>query len=334
MSDHGPIPLHVVTGFLGSGKTTLLAALVRHPRAGRLAVLVNDVTDLPLDPWLLERVDEDVWALASGCLCCTLRGELYASLERITALGPDRIVLETSGLTDPAPLLHALATDPRLRARVRAAGTVAVVDAVRAEDLLATQPELQRQLDTADRLLLTKTDLAAGRVETVRELLEAAAPGCELREARHGDVEPDWIFAEPAFARLVDAANARTWLHHQTDSVEGAAACRSHLVELREPADVELLALWLRLVTQVDGPQLLRVKILAEDRSSGDVFALQTAGRLVSPARRLANRPAGVRGLRAVLVERGLGPHALERLQASLCSAARATRVEAEGPRA
>ena len=324
MASSVPIPLHVLTGFLGSGKTTLLAALVRKPRGERLAVLVNEVGALALDPWLLEQVDEDVWALPSGCLCCALRGELYAALERVAALHPARVVLETSGLADPAPILHALASDGRLAARLRPAGVVAVVDALRAEELLATQPEARRQLELADRVVLTKPDLAPQRLEGVRELIAAAAPGCEVRVALQGEVDARWLLEAPALARVTGPQGARDWLHHHAEGADPEADFSTRAVELDGPVDVEVIALWLRLVAQIDGPRLLRVKILAEDRATGAVFALQSAGRMVSPPRRLAAAPGTVRGLRLVLIERGLGQKALEQLIASLHSAARA----------
>lgn len=122
------VPLHVLTGFLGSGKTTLLSELLRDPQSGRIAVLVNEVGDLPLDRDLLERVDEDVLALPSGCVCCTLRGDLHAAVRRLVALAPEHVVLETTGLADPAPLLDALSGDPALASLVQLGAVVAVVD--------------------------------------------------------------------------------------------------------------------------------------------------------------------------------------------------------------
>jgi len=325
--DRGAIvPLHLLTGFLGSGKTTLLAALVERARDERIVALVHDVADLPLDPWLLERVDEDVWSLPSGCLCCSLRGELYEALERVAALRPSRVVLETSGLADPAPILHGLAADARLAARVRPAGVVAVVDALRAEDLLATQPELRRQLAFADRIVLTKTDLAPERAGPVEELLAREAPGCEVRRTPNGQVDPGWLLDAPALARLRGPDEASSWLHHgPREGSVGAdpTAFVTRTVESESPVDLAPVELWLRLVTQLDGPRLLRVKILLEERASGACYALQSAGRLVAPPRRLAPGRGPTRGLRMVLVARGLAPAVLDRLLESFRAALR-----------
>ncbi len=313
-----PIPLHVLTGFLGSGKTSLLAHLLRAPGGERIAVLVNEVGDLPIDGHLLERVDDDLLMLPSGCVCCTLRDELGAAIARVAARQPTRIVLETTGLADPAPILDGLASDPRLRSLVRLGGVLAVVDCARAEELLDEQPELAAQLEFADRVALTKTDLVPQRIATVRARLESAAPGREVREAPHGRVDAAWAFAAAPLARLRDAADARAWLHHRAPR-----AFRTRAVSTDEPADVDAVQLWLRLVTQLDGPRLLRIKALVECRASGDVWILQAAGRSLSPPRRLERRPAGVRGVRAVIIERGMPDTALERMIAALEEAAR-----------
>ena len=306
------VPLHVLTGFLGSGKTTLLAELLRTPprtdgRPERLAVLVNETGALPLDAHLLERplletVDDEVLALA-----------------RLAARAPDRILIETTGLADPAPLLHGLAEDRGLAGRVAPAGVITVVDALRAEDLHATQPEFRRQLEFADRVVLTKGDLAGARLAEVRTWLGEVAPGCDVAEARDGRVDFDWLLHAPPLARLADAADAARWLHPADTGPDAAAHAWQH----DAPVDIAALQLWLGLVTQLDGPRLLRFKALARGLD-GDVFALQSAGRSVSPPRRLTRPPHDLTGVQAVLIERGLGAPATAGLLASLAEAAAA----------
>jgi G3E family GTPase len=319
----------VLTGFLGSGKTTLLAELLRDPRGERIAVIVNEVGELSLDHWLLEEVAEDVVALPSGCVCCTMRGELYEALERVLPVAPTRIVVETTGVADPAPILHGLGGHPRMRDRVRVAGVCAVVDADRAEGLLDAHPEVRRQLDLADRAALTKTDLAGGRVPGVRALLEREAPGCDVREAPHGRVDPAWLLDSAPIARVRGAGDASAWLHHAggVGPAGGGPPVGTHAVELPQATDVERLELWLRLVTQVDGDRLLRVKGLVEEAGTGDVYVLQSAGHAVSPPRRLAGAPAGHRGVRLVLLEPGLGAAAPDRRGASRRQAGDGTRA-------
>ena len=160
------IPVSVLTGFLGSGKTTLLARLLRTPQFARTAVIVNEFGEVGLDHDLIETSEESFVELQTGCLCCTIRGDLVLTLEDLLArrdtgaVAPfDRIVIETSGLADPAPILHALMGDGGLARRLTLAGVVTTVDALNGLGTLARQPESVKQVAVADRLLVTKTDL-------------------------------------------------------------------------------------------------------------------------------------------------------------------------------
>ncbi|MCB9885358.1 MAG: GTP-binding protein [Planctomycetes bacterium] len=320
------IPLHVLTGFLGAGKTTLLRSLLQASNGERIAALVNEVGDLDVDRHLLERADDEVLALTSGCLCCELRGDLLAAVDRLLARRPTRIVLETSGAADPAPILHALSTHPACGRTFELAGVIAVVDAGRIEELLAAQPEARRQLEFADRLVLTHTAaMPEARLTAARALLDAAAPGCAQRlgDELTAAADPAWLWAPAPLARLRDPAATRLWLHHGDHGSE----FRSHTVALPAAASIEPLRLWLRLVTQFDGARLLRIKGLAECRDSGAVFALQSAGPAVSPPRRLAAPPAHLRGVNLVLIERGLPATVLDQAVLALRSAAAATRA-------
>ncbi len=320
------IPLHVLTGFLGVGKTTLLSALLQDPRGERIAVLVNEVGDLALDHHLMERIDEDVIALPSGCVCCTIRSELAEALERVLALQPTRIVLETTGLADPAPILHALCTDLRLANSLVIAGVIAVVDAARIETLIDAQPEVRRQLELADRVVLTKGDLVPERVSGARALLAEVAPGCEVRAALDGRVDPTWLLASAPLDGIQGRSEAHAWLHHgDHDHASDAEPFRTHAVQLPEPARIELIQLWLRLVTQWDGRNLLRIKGLVECVDTGDLFVIQSAEHALSPPRRLAHRPAGVRGVQMVVIERGMQAETMQRVLTTLREAAAAT---------
>jgi G3E family GTPase len=308
------IPLHLLTGFLGAGKTTVLARLLQAPLGERIAVLVNEAGELALDHHLLEQVTDDVVALPSGCLCCTIRGELHLALERVLALAPARIVLETTGLADPAPILHLLATDPQLSRSVRIAGVIAVLDVERAERLLATHAEVRRQLQLADRVLLTRLDRAPQRQAEVRALVAALAPGAEVRHATHGAADPRWLLDEAPLPRLGDVDQVRLWLHHG----DGGPTFRTHVVQRAQPAAVDLVQLWLRLVTQLDGDRLLRIKGLVECAATGDVFVLQSAGHAVSPPRRLGRQAGPLRGVQLVLIERDLSDTVVAQLLATL----------------
>ncbi len=304
-----PVPLHLLTGFLGAGKSTVLGHLLAHAGGERIAVLVNEVGELALDHHLLETLDDDVLLLSSGCICCSIEGELFAALERVLALGPTRIVVETTGIAEPAPILHGLAGHPRLGTEVVLGGVISVVDAERGE-LLLDEPEARAQVELSDRIIVSKVDLAPSRVPSLRARLAEAAPAAEVREAANGAVEVDWLLAAGPSARLLEPASAREWLRHRPAEDHRVG---SRAVHFGGPVDVEGLALWLRLVTQLDGDRLLRVKGILESRRSGRLFVLQSVQHAVAPLRPLEGRPRDWPGSSLVLIFRDAPGEAVDR---------------------
>ena len=195
------IPVAVLTGFLGSGKTTLLARLLRHPDFSRTAVIINEFGEVGLDHDLIETSEESFIELQTGCLCCTVRGDLVLTLEDIlrrrdagTVAPFERVVIETSGLADPAPILHALMSDAGLSQRLALAGVVATVDAVNGLGTLERNPESVKQVAVADRLILTKTDLLSGERDGLAARLAALNPSATLLQASFGAVDPARLF--------------------------------------------------------------------------------------------------------------------------------------------
>jgi G3E family GTPase len=304
------VPLHLLTGFLGAGKSTVLEQLLADPQGERIAVLVNEVGELGLDHHLLETVDAtDVGLLASGCVCCTIGGELFSAIERVLTLAPTRIVVETTGIADPAPILHGLAAHPRLSSAVSLGGVIAVVDAERGEWLL-DEPEALAQVELADRVVVSKVDLAPGRAPALRARIAERAPAADVREAAHGAVDTAWLLATGPSARLRDADGARAWLQHRPGRDHDVA---TRVIDFGAPVDVEALALWLRLVTQLDGDRLLRVKGIVEGRHGGALFLLQSVQHAVVPPRRLEGRPRGWQGSALVMIARGTSRATLDR---------------------
>ena len=202
------VPVTILTGFLGSGKTTVLNRLLRRPSLAGAAVIVNEFGAIGLDHLLIEASEEQFTLLDNGCVCCTVRGDLVATLKELDRRSQagetpplTRVIIETTGLADPAPILHTLMAEAELVARFRIAGVITTVDAVNGAATLAGHPEAAKQVAVADRLLVTKTDLVSGdALEALRHRLEHLAPTVEQTIARNGEVDLDLLASLPADA--------------------------------------------------------------------------------------------------------------------------------------
>jgi G3E family GTPase len=279
----------VLTGFLGSGKTTLLARLLRHPAMGRTAVIVNEFGEIGLDHDLIETSDESFVQLSTGCLCCNVRSDLVLTLADLAArrtsgeLPPfERVVIETSGLADPAPVLHALMTDRGLSTQFVLDAVVTTVDAITGAHTLQHHPESVRQVGVADTIVLTKTDLAQAEGDAVQALVRRHNADAPVIRALHGDIAPSVLFErgrafpfgqrEPWFAQPRPRSpahfpegeespllpSAETHTHAHTEGVGTFSLVRT------EPIHAATLALFVSALADNCGAELLRVKGLVQ----------------------------------------------------------------------
>ena len=222
--ENEPLPVSVITGFLGSGKTTLLSRLIRQPGMEKTAVVINEFGEVGLDHELVAASnDENIMVMDSGCICCSIRGELAETLrdlfvrrarEEIPAF--DRVVIETTGLADPAPVLHTLMANPLVASCFRLDGVVTTVDSVHGGGQLDRHEESLKQAAMADRLLLTKTDLAKDEpLAALEGRLSGINPSAPRYRAVHGEIDPDRLFGAGLYDPETKTADVRNWLREQ-----------------------------------------------------------------------------------------------------------------------
>ena len=317
-------PVVLITGFLGSGKTTLLRGLLADPALADTAVLINEFGAVGLDHHLVERVDDTTVLLGSGCVCCTVRGELAEALKDLQsrrargAVPPfRRVVLETTGLADPLPALTTLTADPVLRHHFRAGPIVATADGVNVVGQLARQPESVRQIAAADRLVLTKADLCddAG-VRSAVAALRAVNPDAPLLVAGRDPVPAGLLLEDrPALDGLASVVPGL-----RCEAVPDAAASALHGGDLATLAlaftgriDWTAFGLWLTMLLGRHGDRVLRVKGLLNVAGSDTPVAIHGVQHLVHVPTHLSAWPDADRRSRIVFITRGLDPALIER---------------------
>jgi G3E family GTPase len=329
-------PIFVLTGFLGSGKTVLLNGLLKQPGFADSAVIVNEFGEIGLDHLLISTAQENIVLLDAGCLCCAVLGSLketLADLHHRRARGEvppfRRVMIETTGLADPGPILQSIMRDPLISHFYRLAGVVCLVDVLHAQAQLDDQPEARAQIAFADRLVVTKTDLSGEEVpERLRKTLRDLNATAEILVASNGEVGAERLLstdsvadAPPWLAGLPDESSYAAHADHHDHEEGPQRRAGSHLHDtaitsesfwVDHPATWSGLAAWTEVLRRRYGRDLLRCKGLVKVEGLAGPVALHGVQTLFD-TRRMASWPGDDRRTRLVLIGRGLDRSALQR---------------------
>ena len=331
------LPVTVITGFLGSGKTTLLSRLLRDPGMNRAAVIINEFGEAGLDHELVEASSEQMTLLSNGCLCCSVRTDLQETLRELfvkrrsgEVIDFDRVFVETTGLADPAPVLHALASDGLLGAQYRLNGVVTLVDAVNGMASLDAMPEAAKQAALADRLVVSKTDIAdAAAVEALEARLHAMNPYAQIFRAVDGVLDPDTLRnITPASVKTL-AQDPNRWLTATGAPGEGGsylgerisarasahdAAIGSFCLWFDAPFTWDSLSASLQVLTSLRGPDLLRVKGIVNVAGEAGPVAIHGVQHIFHPPLKLERWHGAERRSRIVFIVRNIPRASIEAL--------------------
>ena len=339
------IPVTLLTGFLGSGKTTVLNHVLKQPEMAATAVIVNEFGEIGIDHLLVESATDDVVLLNSGCLCCTVRGDIVDTLLNLfvgRAGGKiphfTRVVIETTGLADPAPILHTLISDPLIAARYTLDGVVTTVDAVNGAGTLDRQPEAVKQAAVADRLLLTKTDLAdPAATAALKARLAALNPTAPLFSPAQGAVDPALLFNLGFYDPQTKSVDVQRWLrdeafeaghqhhdgqhhdeHDRPDVNRHDDHIRAFCITRERPISWAALSTWLDALATMRGDDLLRLKaIVALSDRPGEPVVVHGVQHLFHPPVLLPQWPSDDHRTRMVFITRDLPKEAIEQTLAA-----------------
>ncbi len=333
----GKIPVSVITGFLGSGKTTLIQKLLRHPGMNRAAVIINEFGEQSIDHDLVSNSTESMTLLDNGCLCCTLRSDLQETLREMfikrrngEIIDFDRVIVETSGLADPAPVMHTLMTDSLVAECYRLDCVVTLVDGVNGIEQLATLAEPVKQAAVADRLLITKSDLIApDAYAALEQRLRDFNTHAPIHRVLQGEIDPALLFNVGIARTTAAGSEVEGWLADKAveqgsglrfrapsglTQASHTAGVTSFCLYFDEPFDWKVFTQCMELLATLRGADLLRVKGLVNVAGEPGPIVVQGVQHLFHPPLTLAAWPSADRRSRLVFITRGIARETIANL--------------------
>ena len=331
-------PVNIVTGFLGSGKTTLLQRLLSSPKMARTAVLINEFGEVGLDHLLVRQIDAATVLLQSGCICCNIREDLNVALrsllskrERKEIPAFDRVVIETTGLADPAPIIYTLFAEPVLRYHFRLGNVITTVDAVNAERHLTRNPEGVNQVALADHLVITKTDIAESEAaDTARQMLARLNPSARRFDACSDPIDAGILLACDLYDPATKSAAVRGWFKNEAQhggmnsndrhehgrgrhSTRHDSEISSFSLTFDGTLDWTVFGIWLSMLLHRHGENVLRVKGILNAAGETTPVVINGVQHLVHPPLHLDRWPSADRRSHIIFITRGMDPAQLRR---------------------
>ena len=356
-TDTGPedaIQVSLLTGWLGSGKTTLLNALLKHPDMAETAVLVNEFGDIGIDHELVDSVDENMVELTTGCLCCTVQGDLSRSLRELFLKRVKgevsqfrRVLIETTGLADPAPILHTLMNDPIIASRFYLDGVISTSDAVFGQGQLDRHEEPRKQAAVADRIVMTKIDMAeADAMDSLEERLKILNPSAKIMRAANGAISPDALFGCGLYDPDSKSFDVQNWLReeafrdehghdhsahdhndheHIHDPERHGDGISSFCMRYEEPIEWPAFVAWIQTLITHRGENLLRIKGIVNIDGEENPVAIHGVQHIFHHPVRLPEWPTDDRDTRIVFITRDLEQKVIQDSLDALQQAAKKT---------
>jgi len=336
------IPVFIITGFLGSGKTTLLNHLVNHDDMGETAVIINEFGEVGLDHLLVDSAFEDTVLMQSGCICCSIRGDLVDTLNDLlhrVEIGElprfNRVVIETTGLADPAPVMQSVMSDPACIEKFRLGGVVSTVDAVNGINQLEEYYEPVKQAAVAERIVMTKTDIAsANETGSLTGRLREINPASPIFKVVMGEIHPDQLFDTEVYDPTTKIGDVQKWLqegaydpdhgpehghdhdhdhgHNHTDVNRHNSEIRAFCLVYDKPIHWRAFKKWLESIISLRGNDLLRIKGIVNVEGSGGPIVVHGVQHVFHPPAKLNTWPDDDHTTRVVFITRNLELNDLE----------------------